>query len=70
MYERMTKALDMGGQIRGGKLERGQGEAAMIGGPELMKMHMAINGMKLSWNGRQPDITWSDSAKALMARVQ
>ena len=64
---RIVLDKDVGG---GGKLERGQGEAAMIGGPELMKMHMAINGMKLSWNGRQPDITWSDSAKALMARVQ
>ena len=69
-YERMTKALELGSQVRDGKLNRGQGEPAIVSGPDLMGMHMAMNGMKLDWTGRKPEITFGDGVKRLMATPQ
>lgn len=69
----VSKALEMGGSIRDGKLNGGTGEAVQpVPGPDLMGMYMVRKGLALNWpdQAHRPQISFSPAAQALMARAE
>lgn len=58
-HEQITKALQLGSQVRDGKLQRGHGERVSVNGEDLMGACMIAQGLQLNWRekGYRPDIT-------------
>lgn len=70
-YENISKALEIGGDVRDGKAKRGTGERLFLTGPDLMGMYLVANDCQLNWKRSQkPDISFGPGAHALMNAQQ
>lgn len=60
-YEQTTKALEVGGNIRNNRLNRGIGDLAFIPGEDLMLMYMVNTGQRLKaqpFKRGGPELSW------------